>query len=105
MIEAIRDPERLKNIDPLQLQRVVSYQRWFNQLFREKGPKQRKALNKKQRTKFQKLIAELQEVNAIYQEKKARVEEAENAEKTREELAHLEALVAQLGNILNQIRN
>ncbi|CAG5096820.1 Oidioi.mRNA.OKI2018_I69.XSR.g14796.t1.cds [Oikopleura dioica] len=96
MMEAIRDPERLKNIDPLQLQRIVSYQRWFNQLFRDKGPKQRKALNKRQRTKFEKLIAELQEVNAIYQEKKARVEEAESAEKTREELTHLEALVTQL---------
>lgn len=102
MMESIRDPEKRLEVTPEQLQRVLSYQIWFNDHFRENNQKERKQLEKKEQQDFAKAIKELEELNIVYDAKKKAVENIEEAKKTREELALLEDLVAKLGKMNNQ---
>jgi hypothetical protein len=97
IMETLNDPEKFKQVNPKQLQRIVAYQTWFNESFEKNALKERTKLEKKQEKDFQKAIKTLEEVNTVYEEKKAMVEELQSARLAREELAILEEMMPKLG--------
>jgi len=99
IMEAINDPDKLKELNPHQLQRILAYQTWFNETFKENAPKDRTKLEKKQQAEFEKAIKKLEEVSDVYEEKKAMAEELETSRLAREELALLEEVMPKLGPV------
>jgi len=103
IMETLNDPEKFKQVNPKQLQRIVAYQTWFNESFEKNALKERTKLEKKQEKDFQKAIKTLEEVNTVYEEKKAMVEELQSARLAREELAILEEMMPKLGPVKESV--
>mgnify|MGYP003328416609 CR=1 FL=1 len=97
IIKTINDPDKLKEVRPEQLQRILAYQTWFNEFFQKNAIKERRMLEKKQETDFNRAIQTLEEVSALYEEKKAMAEEIQTSRLAREELALLEEMMPKLG--------
>jgi len=96
-MKMINDPNKLEEINPQQLQRILAYQTWFNEFFKENASKDRTKLEKKQEADFEKAIKKLEEVSAVFEEKIAMAEEIETSRLAREELAVLEQIMPKLG--------
>lgn len=101
IMETLNDPDKLKQVNPKQLQRIVAYQTWFNESFEKNAIKERTKLEKKQEKDFQKVIKTLEEVSTVYEEKKVVAEELQSSRLAREELALLEEMMPKLGTNKN----
>jgi len=101
VMKMINDPNKLEEINPQQLQRILAYQTWFNEFFKENASKDRTKLEKKQEADFEKAIKKLEEVSAVFEEKKAMAEEIETSRLAREELAVLEQIMPKLDPVKN----
>jgi len=99
IIKTINDPDKLKEVRPEQLQRILAYQTWFNESFQKNAIKERDMLEKKQETDFNRAIKTLEEVSALYEEKKAMAEEIQTSRLAREELALLEEMMPKLAPV------
>lgn len=101
IMETLNDPDKLKQVNPKQLQRIVAYQTWFNESFEKNAIKERTKLVKKQEKDFQKVIKTLEEVSTVYEEKKVMAEELQSSRLAREELSLLEEMLPKLGTNKN----
>jgi len=101
VMKMINDPNKLEEINPQQLQRILAYQTWFNEFFKENASKDRTKLEKKQEADFEKAIKKLEEVSAVFEEKIAMAEEIETSRLAREELAVLEQIMPKLDPVKN----